>query len=243
MKIRIRYFLLVLVIVFIIGYIVGWLWPIHSVMYQLSEEPVDKGVNLSNLIAIFAAFFTLMAVVVALFKDEIVGNFKSVDVTEDLLSSSVEEYLNENQGGGDPTVVKYYNQIFFKNRGNVNALDCELTVESIDFKSRTDLHYKPVSVAKRKVLLGGLERTYIPKDGGKRETDLLEIMVSEEPDGNKKTQLLIANNPVAAKAGTWIVEYCINMSNAAVRHCKFEISWDGVWHDHKNNMQIEIKKI
>lgn len=243
MKIRIRYFLLLLLICAIIGYIIGCLWPVISVMYPLSDAPVDKGVNLGNLIALFGAFFTLLAVIVALFKDEIVSNFKSVDVNEELLSDSVEEYLNEDQGGGDPTVAKFYNQVIFKNNGNVNALDCELTVESISFKGVNDLHSMPVSVAKRKVLLGGQERTYIPKDGGKRETDLFEIMSSEDPDGNKKTQVLVANNSVSAKAGTWIVEYCITMSNASVKHSKFEISWNGEWHDHKNNMQIAIKKI
>ena len=164
-------------------------------------------------------------------------------MTEELLCGTVEEYLQENLGGGDPSVVKYFNQVIFKNLGNLNALDCELMVESITFKGRLDVHSTPISIAKKKVLLGGQEKTYIPKNGGRRETDLLEIMISEDPDGNKTTQLMIANNPVLAKAGSWVVEYCINMSNATVKHCKFEISWDGEWHDSKNHMQIKAKKL
>lgn len=242
MRIRIRYFLLFLSLAFLLGYFVGCLWPIVSYIYSLSNDPVDKGQHLSNLIAIFLAFFTLLAVIVALFKDEIIGNFKSVDLAIDLLCDTVEEYYNEAQGDKDPSVAKFYNQVIFKNNGNINALDCELHVEKILFKGNTDLHYNPVSIKKNKVLISGQDRTYIPKDGGHREATLLEIMTSEDPNGIRKTQLNIADNTVQAKAGKWIVEYCLNMSNASIKHCKFEIEWDGNWHENKSMMQVQIKK-
>ena len=171
------------------------------------------------------------------------SHFKSADVHIDILSDTVEEYLNESQGDDDPTVAKFFNQIIIKNIGNVNALDCELLLEKISFKAPTDLLAHPITISKKKVLVGGQDRTYIPKNGGQREADLIEIMTSEDPDGNKKNQLLIANNPVPSKAGTWIVECCLNMSNASIKHCKFEINWDGNWHEHKNNMQIQTKII
>lgn len=243
MKIRIRYFLLFLFIAVAIGYLFGCFWPFMSIGYSLSDTPVDKGQNFENFISVFSALFTLFAVIVALFKDEIVGNFKSADVHIDILSDTVEEYLNESQGDDDPTVAKFFNQIIIKNIGNVNALDCELLLEKISFKAPTDLLAHPITISKKKVLVGGQDRTYIPKNGGQREADLIEIMTSEDPDGNKKNQLLIANNPVPSKAGTWIVECCLNMSNASIKHCKFEINWDGNWHEHKNNMQIQTKII
>lgn len=243
MKIRIRYFLLFLFLSVAVGYLFGCLWPVKSIMYPLSNDPVNKGQNLENLISIFVAIFTLLAVIVALFKDEIVGNFKSVEVNVDVLSNTVEECLNESQGDDDPTVAKFYNQIIFKNTGNINALDCELLLEKISFKAQTDLISHPINISKNKVLIGGQERTYIPKNGGKREADLIEIMASEDPNGNKKTQLLIANNTVPSKAGTWTVECCLNMSNASIKHCQFEIIWDGNWHEHKSHMQIQTKII
>ena len=243
MKIRIRYFLLLLLVSILLGYIFGCLWPLGSIMYTLSDNPVDRGQNLDNFISIFVALFTLLAVIVALFKDEIVGNFKSVDINVDVLCDTVEEYLNESQGNGDPTVAKFYNQIVFRNKGNINALDCELLLEKISFKSQTDLLPRSINILKNKVLISGQERTYIPKNGGHREADLIEITTSEDPNGNKKNQLLIADNPVPSRAGTWTVECCLNMSNASIKHCQFEIVWDGNWHEHKNNMQIQIKKI
>ena len=243
MKIRIRYFLLLLLVSILLGYIFGCLWPLGSIMYTLSDNTVDRGQNLDNFISIFVALFTLLAVIVALFKDEIVGNFKSVDINVDVLCDTVEEYLNESQGNGDPTVAKFYNQIVFRNKGNINALDCELLLEKISFKSQTDLLPRSINILKNKVLISGQERTYIPKNGGHREADLIEITTSEDPNGNKKNQLLIADNPVPSRAGTWTVECCLNMSNASIKHCQFEIVWDGNWHEHKNNMQIQIKKI
>ena len=76
MKIRIRYFLLFLFIAVAIGYLFGCFWPFMSIGYSLSDTPVDKGQNFENFISVFSALFTLFAVIVALFKDEIVGNFK-----------------------------------------------------------------------------------------------------------------------------------------------------------------------
>ena len=243
MKIRIRYFLLSLAVVGLFGYVVGCFWPVGSLMYPLSESPVDKGQNLSNLIALFAAFFTLLAVIVALFKDEIVGCFKNVDVSGEALCSTVEETFDEIPRDGDPVVSKYFNQIIFKNTGNVNALDCELIIDRIQFKSRTEIYPHSIQLTQKILQLSGQDKTYIPKDGGTREADLVEITSSEDPNGNRNTQLLVAGTPVPSRDGTWMVELCLIMSNATRKHFQFEIVWDGNWHDNKNHMQISVKKI
>lgn len=243
MKIRIRFFLIIIGGVFLLGYIFGGLWPFRIIMYDLSEEPVNKGQNLSNLIAIFSSIFTLLAVVVALFKDEIVGNFKSVELDVAPICDTIEVSYDESMAEEDPTISKYYNNVIFNNQGNINALGCELQVENIEFKGPSDLHQRKITFSKKKVMLGGQEQSYIPKNGGKRETSLIEIMTSEDPEGNKKIQLSIAENQVQPKAGLWIVEYCLNMSNANIRHYKFQIEWDGKWHDNKSMMQITTRRI
>lgn len=243
MKIRLRYFFLALILSALVGYAFGCLWPLASVMYPLSDHPVDKGTNLGNFISIFSAIFTFLAVVVALFKDEIVGNFKRADVRSEVLCDTVEEFLNEAQGDKDPSVAKYFNHLVLKNMGNINAQDCELSVDCMSFQGKNDLRPMPINYQRKKVLLDGLERTYIPLNGGKREAELVEITATEDPNGNKKTQLLIAGNPVLVKDGTWTVTFCLNMSNASVKYLKFSIRWNGKWHDHKNNMQIEIKQL
>lgn len=242
-RFRLRHYFIALILSAIVGYIFGSLWPIASVMYPLSDSPVDKGTNLGNFISIFSAIFTFLAVVVALFKDEIVGNFKRADVKAEALCDTVEEYLNEVQGEKDPSVAKYYNHLVLKNMGNINAQDCELSVDCMSFQGKSDLHATPINYQKKKVLLDGQERTYIPLNGGKREAELVEINATGDPNGNKKTQLLIAGNPMMVKDGTWTVTFCLNMSNASVKYLKFSIRWDGKWHDHKNNMQIEIKQL
>lgn len=241
MRIRIRYFLLFLFIAILVGYLFGCFWPIMSIKYTLSDNPVDKGQNFANFIAVFGTLFTLCAVIVALFKDEIVGNFKRVDVSANVKSDTVEEFFNEAQGDKDPTVAKFYNQIVFKNEGNVNALDCELLVEKMVFKGRNDVNPRSINITQNKILIGGQERTYIPKNGGHREANIIEIVSSANPNGNETSQLTIANNTVPVKDGTWTVDCCLNMSNATIKHYQIEIVWNGEWHDHKNNMQIQTK--
>ena len=241
MRIRIRYFLLFLLIAISVGYVFGCFWPFMSIGYTLDNNPVNKGQNLENFISIFGVLFTLCAVIVALFKDEIVGNFKKVDVSAKVKSDTLEEFFNEAQGDKDPTVTKFYNQIIFKNEGNVNALDCELLVEKMVFKGRNDVNPRSINITQNKIPIGGQERTYIPKNGGHREANIIEIVSSANPNGNETSQLTIANNTVPVKNGTWTVDCCLNMSNATIKHYQIEIVWDGKWHDHKNNMQIQIK--
>lgn len=241
MQIRTRYFLLFLLIALLVGYLIGGFWPFFSIPYQLSDAPIDKGMHASNLINVLLVVCTSATVIVALFKDEIIGNFKRVEITADALCNTVEEYFNDDQGDGDPTVAKFYNQMVIINKGNVNALDCELMVEEMTFKGRNEVHPHRINISKKKIQIGGQERTYIPKNGGRREVDILEIMASEDPSGNKKTQLIIANNPVPVKDGIWIVKCCLNMSNASIKHYQCQIEWDGHWHDHKSNMQIQIQ--
>lgn len=241
MRIRIRYFLLFLIIAIIVGYLFGCFWPFMSIGYMLDDNPVDKGQNLANFISVFGVLFTLCAVIVALFKDEIVGNFKKVDVSANMLYDTVEECTNESQGDADPMVEKYYNQIIFKNEGNVNALDCELLVEKMFFKGRSEVNPHKIDISNKKIQIGGQERTYIPKNGGHREANIIEIVSSANPNGNETSQLIIANNTVPVRDGTWTVDCCLNMSNATIKHYQIEIVWDGKWHDHKNNMQIQIK--
>lgn len=243
MKIRVRYFLLIMCLVLLGGYVLGCVWPFSSVTYEVTDAPIDRGQNLRNFISIFSAFFTLLAVVVALFKDEIVGCFKSVSVLCDVLCATVEESFDELPGKSDPAVTRYFNQVIFKNQGNINALDCELTVDRILFKGNSDVHSFPILSAKKTLQLSGQEKTYIPKNGGIREANLIEITTSEDPDGNKTTRVLMAGVQVPPKDGTWTVEMCLVMSNAASKHYQFDIVWDGKWHDNKNHMQISATKI
>lgn len=155
MKIRIRYFLLALLLSMLVGYAFGCLWPLVSVMYPLSECPVDKGTNLGNFISIFSTVFTFLAVVVALFKDEIMWNFKRSDVRAETLCDTVEEFLNEAQGDRDPSVAKYYNNLVLKNMGNYNAQDCELSVDSLSFQGKSDLRPMPINCQRKTLLLDG----------------------------------------------------------------------------------------
>ena len=243
MRIRIRFFLLFIILALLFGYLAGWLWSPDTVLYDINNDPVSRGEHIRIIVAITSSFFTLLTVIVALFKDEILGNFKSVEISAEPLCETIEEFLTESYGDEDPSVSKYYNQVIFQNSGNVNALDCELLVKRISFKGKNDLIPHNINVSKQKVLLGGQDKTYIPKNGGRREAVLIEISASEDPTGNKKTQLTIAENQVPAKAGTWTVEYCLNMSNATLKYYIFEIEWsDGCWHEGKNRMQVKTKR-
>lgn len=242
MKIRIRFLLLLVFGFLIIGYFLGNFWPIGGLVYSLNDEPVNKGQNFANFISVILAIFTLAAVIVALFKDEIMWNFKRVSVSADVLCDTVEEFFNESQNGRDPSVARFYNQIILKNEGGINAQDCELLVESIEFQGKNDFKSKSLNVPKKEVLISGQRRTYIPKNGGRRECDLFEITASEDPSGSKNIQFLIANNPMLIKAGIWTITFCLNMSNSTFKRYCFEIKWNGEWHEHKSNMQIEVKK-
>lgn len=243
MKLRVRYFLLILFVTFCLAYLLGCKLPIFCPLYNVNQSSmVDPGVHLGNIINLFVCIGSFVAIIVALFKSEIEGMFKSVDLKAAFENSTVFEVLNE-ESSDNPTARQYYNNLFLTNYGNINALNCEVQIDEIKFKRETDL--RPTSLYCEKLKLPFIsDSAFISANGGYQRIRLFEITSSQDPDGNIKMTLKLGENiyPITV-GGTWTIKCCANLENAKPYVFTCEIKWDGMWHARRNEMQINFKVI
>lgn len=243
MKIRVRYFILIIVVVFIGAYWVGCRYPLFSLLYTVSEDSVNPGTHFGNVINIFLCIGSFGAVIVALFKAEIQGLFKSVELKSDFECKSASEILTEGSSES-PKAKLYYNNLKITNNGNINALNCEIQIDEVQFKRGQDVHATSIHIDKPKLNFGSDDITFIPANGGYKRLKLFEIASSQDPAGNIKNNFKIGDNVIPCdQGGTWTIKCCINIENAHPYIIRCEVTWDAVWHDRINEMQIESKII
>lgn len=241
MKIRVRYFILIIVVVFISAYYVGCRYPLFSLLYTVSNDPVNPGTHFGNIINIFLCIGSFGAVIVALFKAEIQGLFKSVNLKFGFEYKSASEILAEGSSES-PKAKLYYNNLKITNNGNINALNCEIQIDEVQFKKDQDVHETLIHIEKSKLSFGADDATFIPANGGYKRIKLFEIASSQDPEGNIRNNFKIGDNVIpCSHGGTWTIKCCINVENAHPYTINCEIKWDGVWHDRINEMQIESK--
>lgn len=241
MKIRVRYFILIIVFVFIGAYYIGCRYPLFSLLYIVSNDPVNPGIHFGNIINIFLCIGSFCAVIVALFKAEIQGLFKSVELETDFERKDASEILAEGSSES-PKAKSYYNNLKITNNGNINALNCEIQIDDVQFKRDQDVHETPIHIEKPKLSFGADEVTFIPANGGYKRVKLFEITSSQDPSGNTKNNFKIGDNVIpCSHGGTWTINCCINAQNTHPYTICCEVKWDGVWHDRINELQIESK--
>lgn len=238
---RWRYKILILLGVLLIGYIIGALLPPHFISHsQISDAPIARGDYYLILVGILTALGTLSAAAVALFMNEIRSTFKKVIYDINLDSEEIKEEVVEIKG--NKKAKRYFNSCLFANTGNINALNCELYIESASFKANeitTLLTWEnaPIKWSEEHSM------SYIPSKG-KRMLPLFEITAPESqstPDEKTTTtpgQIKIAGmKPFEAKGGCWEVVYCVYSSTAKPQKFRLIADWNGKWEDRQTEMR------
>lgn len=226
----------------IIGYFLGsslFLGPC-----ELSEVPISKGDYYANFINLFAAVGTFIAVLVALFMDEIRSLFKKVSFKIELESSDVIEDVENIKG--TKKAKRYHNSVLILNEGNINARNCELYLESAcyyveDSPNTITVENSPIKWNKDN------SAVYIPFQG-KKTLLLFEIFAPQKqstPDGGigiTTTKFKILGlEEMDAKAGKWEFSYCLNSLNSKPQKFKYIIEWNGNWEERQTEMKNVLK--
>lgn len=245
MKIRIRFFILFLLIALAIGYLLGCIWPFSLLQVEINQEPISAGDHWRNLISLIAAIGSVSAVIVALFKEEIQGCFKSVKLDFELGDSKALEEIDPNETE-HPKANRYRNYVTIKNNGNVNALSCEACIEKIEFKGNGDISPKPQKITNDKFSFGlNASQVYIPAQGSK-SFEVFQLTSSTMPSSGESSPLLKIgeNSYTPPYAGVWTIECTIMMTNAKPVPFVIVLEWNGKWCERINEMQVKtsIKK-
>ena len=246
-------YLLVPIITLIIGYFIGVFLPFNFLRPEIINKPITNKELYDSVVGTMSVFVTILTVIVALFKEDIIRLLKKVKLNFEFMEGNElhEETVNIQ---GTKKATKYYSVSNLKNMGNISADNCELFIDKIIFisNSRSDTilaESKPISLLENK------ERVYIPTQG-KIPLHLFELhcpQKSSTPDGQRnstppKLRILGNSDIYVEKGGEWECYYSFHSSSMLKPQCfKIKISWNGNWEERLtemiSNLKIELKKI
>lgn len=233
------------------GYLFSVIFPCQILVPNIDyEKSCSAGEYYYYFISTIQAIGTVGAVIVALFMDTIKSYFRKPKLEICLHHKDLQEDLN-NSTDIDKKAKRYHHSIDIYNNGNINAENCEIHIENIQF---TGLGMQqPVEIMQNEIILkwhGTVqsETTYIPAQG-KKSFLLFEVFPPEELSikGGRSQQkppyIKIGDFQVPDEyaGGKWDVAFCLYSPN--IRPLKFNvvIDWDGKWENRQMEMKNKIK--
>lgn len=236
-----KFILLLCIVCLILGHISGRFFVIGSC--QVLNQPITKGDYYANWINAFSACGTILAVVVALFLEEIRGLFKKVKFHISLESKEALEDVADFQG--TKKAIRYHNSIHISNYGNINARNCELYLESASFSSNNVSTTLPVENAPIKWNKDN-NSIYIPFQGTKI-LSIFEFLAPQKQStpGGKAVEIsaklkILGLMDVETKSGKWELTYCLNSINSKPMKFKYIIEWNGEWEERQKEMSDNL---
>ncbi len=197
---------------------------------------------------------TLSAVIVALYKEELMLWINSPDLEFSLLENGLLANF-DSQVGQSPD--SYECSIRISNQGTYTAIGCRAFIQAIKYnKNRNKDRLKALNIIQNKKQLNWTSTTVdIPLD---LPSDIMLFQILNPNQlGTPQTGAAAPNpkitlngfqlNKDKSEKGLWEIEYYISMRRGNV--CKFllSIEWDGTWSDNTEDMldkvKIDLKKL
>ncbi len=258
---RIVISIIIIVVVFVIGYLLGVYLPYFNLATLVSVEEIMTQAQYNSIfIRAVAAIATFLAVIVALFKEDIRRIWDNVNLSIELNSDKIEEVLESMKIGkvGDtsPPILKaeyYYSQIVIVNNGTKPAKEAQLYVEKIIFTNPSGSN-REIEVVGRPSLweYESEVKTMIPPSGRKK-CNIITINAPQKiskPDGEALDEgvlLRIGETLLKQDFHKGKIEIQLAVYSESCRAKKFvlNLSWDGKWHNRLSEMSrsltVELK--
>lgn len=203
---------------------------------------------------IMGSIGTLSAVIVALYKEELMRWINSPDLEFELISNGL--VVNNNSQVG-PAPDSYECSIRISNKGTMIATGCKVFIYSLKHNKNSNRdRLKPDNkVQNKKQLTWTSGNVDIPVDIPS-DIMLFQIMNPNQL-GTPQTGIASQSPKIVlngynlpkdkAEKGLWEIEYYITMRSGNVSKFLLTIDWDGTWSDNEEDMldkvKIELKKI
>ena len=248
-----KYPYIIAFLVFILGIVIYYfIYPLPLWKKELVSNLITKADFWSNQIGFLQAVGTLSAVVVALFLEELRSLFKKVIFTIDYEKAVLQEETESKEGR---VIAKcYYSILKFTNSGNLNAENCELYLDNVEFQL-------PKSDAVENVPVPNIPiewtkdyiSTYISANGT-RQLKLFKMTPPQKqytPNNEEETQaakfIFLGCEETDAIEGEWTLYYSLNCRNTKPYRFKVLVSLKGEWQERLAEMHkyltINIKEL
>ncbi|TGM95978.1 hypothetical protein [Leptospira yasudae] len=215
---------------------------------------------------------TFVAACIALFKESIISLWKKPNVKvlksysdwlrevidNERSEESPEDNVEELHNSKDLIVASFYELVVqFKNIGKEPVKDCELYLEKIRYKGKSDINYKDLDGTTGKPIHWfhkDQSIIQIPPYSGKANVTLIKILSKSERSKLKseKTQLpgLIIGDVTILdkyKNGDYEIEFALYSSNHKPIYLQILFKWNGAWQDRliemNSSISVSVKEI
>lgn len=246
-----KWYFKILIIIFLclLSFFLGAYNP-FSLKPVVSEEPLTKGEYIGIFINILVAITSVLAIVVALFKESILKVLNHPQLEVQLLEDGIVENIDREQQ--NPKTESYQCLLEVNNKGNIVAESTEIVVEEVKFSKRsfTELQSLRGLRGKKKLYWNPSNvdlPPYIPK-----EIELFNIACPNNygtpnvPSSESIDKLKIKFNGLdlklrESKKGFWQIKYYINFKNGSSVRFILKVEWDGTWKNRKTEMKDVLK--
>ena len=240
----------------LIAYLIGNWIPIELLKPNIVKTDVESSHFLSIVISAIAALVTFLAVIVALFKEDIRKFWEFSSLTVSIPDNNIVEKLNAQSGSvqtGEDVHLEaqfYHSRIEIKNSGNISAIGAELYLEKLEFKNETYTNTQYIETSGSPLNWSGTEKfSIIIPPGGKKLVDIVDLIAPEKqslPDGEKTiipAKLKIGNveNPKEFNKGKWTGTFGLYSQNAKPYRFQVFVEWSGKWEKRLTEMKIFLK--
>lgn len=242
-------------------YLLGNLIPIRFLQPKIEFSTIQTADYYSIVVNSISAFVTFLAVIIALFKEDIRKLWEFSKITVTIPSESFFEVLNSSIGNTEDNIsrpleaIKYYCNIEVCNSGNISAMGLEIQLESLTFSSPDFTTPQMIETSSKSISWNNQNESKINlSPEGRKIISIIELSAPEQqssPGGNNTTLPSklnfagISNNSDFIR-GKWVGSFAIFSTNAKPTRFKIEIDWNGRWQSRatemRSNLRIDLKQ-
>ncbi len=237
---------IIIVVVLIVGYLIGVFFPL-CLRPQVLSEPITKGEYINVFVNVVVAITSVLAILVALFKESILRRLNHPVMDVQLLEEGIVENIDREQQ--NPKTDSYECLIEINNIGNITAEAVDVVVEEVRYskKDKTDLKQLRGVTGSKKLMWDSSSEELLPLIP--KEVKLFTIVSPDNfgtPAKTDKEELRIKFNGIdlhlrQSQKGYWKVKYYIKHKNGKSVHFSLFVDWDGSWKNRKTEMKDVLK--
>lgn len=239
-----------LVSVVIIILLVIFFYSLGGTIFTVYKKTItDDEPFMRITVMIVSSFITVLAMIVALFKEDIRGFF-----VRPKLNLSKDNKLNESTqklGLNNIEAINYFYKAYVNNSGNVPAKEVEVYLNNLKYKKNGHQNYMDIEVDGIALTWKNSEskQIMIPRNSKKSLTLFKiippsEVSTPDQPPSNSSNQpkLQIGTNEysVELESAEWLMLFSIYSDNAKPLHISLAINWNGRWESRLTEMNTHL---
>lgn len=235
---------LLLIVYIAIGCIIGMCVPFRPTALGGEMPLFSSWSTIADwTLRIFEVVGSIGAVIIALFKDEILWLLKHPELTTD---ADTVDFLSDDDASGQNVVSsRYFKPIRVLNTGKTTAKNCRIIIDSIVYGAKDKLVKNELLSSPQDVRwqISGNQKEDIAV-ACNRVFELFQILPERREDKSKKiplvpTKLFIGGFEVKTEhnGGEYIVTFKIESENLDPKVFKIKITWTGAWRNQKTEME------